>query len=268
MKFVAFANIFDPRNLGDSHCNPGHLTWVQQNLPHGWAAVPCDFRAIPPKVSAVIFGGGGMLHPGVDLTLAEIAKVYPSACWGIGLNYHHEHGDDRRKWKEALVAMTGPKFVRDPGLGKFADWAPCPSCLDPRVEAALMKARNTPAGFRGRPLIIEHHQHPIGCPYELPRIKNDCSTSFDETLARIGQASSVITNTFHGGYWSLLLGVQPYVFWGGMFSTRHRTLVDMGAKGVEDWDEVLPAAPNPLWAEYHKRSLEAFARIRRWLQKL
>jgi len=270
MKKVAFANIVDEANLGDMHCNPGRLTYIQLELAKlGWEAVACDFRNIPMGCNAVVFGGGGMLHPNVDLQLEAIAKVKPTACWGVGINYHEEHGEEMRQWKRALNAMTGPVCIRDPGYSRLT--TPCPSCLDPRLDVALNESVKVPRTFKARPLIIYHKQHPINYPFSLPprMVTNDCSTGFAEMLALIGNSRFVVTNTFHGAMWSIMLGVQPWIPKEQMFSTRHATAVAMGAKIFESWHDIKDFEPFPAQLpRYQEEAMKFFGEIKSWLSML
>lgn len=276
MKTVVFANIVDPRNLGDMHCNPGRLTWIQQNLPAGWRTEVCDFRNIPLKANAIVFGGGGMLHPGVDAELARMTKYAPCACWGVGVNYHFDHAKPWR-WRETLTAMRGPSYIRDPGY----NWpqAPCPSCLDPRIEVSLL-LRNEDERLReglppslGRtPLVISHHQRRLPNPSNWPFALNDGSTRFEDLLVMIRRSACVITNTFHGGYWSLLLGIPVFLLRSEIFSTRHHTLINYGAVLVDSWEYISnlgrPAAQTPLLKSHKDRSFEVFGQICNWLSHL
>ena len=270
MKRVAFANIVDVKNLGDMHCNPGRIAVVREELAKvGWEAIPCDFRAVPTSCHAIVFGGGGMLHPGVDVHMAEMAKRFPCATWGIGINYHNEHGPERRKWKETLDAMSGPATIRDPGYGR--ETTPCPSCLDPRIEVALQQSMQTPPGWKARPLVIYHKEHPINVPVTAPPPRmatNDCSTSFEEMLKLIGNSRAVYTNTFHGAYWALLLGVPAYIPADHMFSSRHYTALQYGAKQVGSISEVVETAKNPALQAHQKEAFAQLFRIRAWLTRL
>jgi len=209
-----------------------------------------------------------MLHPHVDAQIERMAKVRPSACWGIGINYHSDHEPEHRRWKEALLAMSGPAYIRDPGYGRLI--TPCPSVLDPRIEVTLVESAKTPRMFRCRPLFLSHKQHPIGNPYPMaPRYAfNDGSTHFEALLGLIGRSRAVVTNTFHGAYWSILLGVQPWIPADMMFSTRHSTLLKMGAKPFSQYSEIHDNEFSPQHDIYKRAALEYLEKIKEWLSRV
>lgn len=280
MKRVAFANIRDPRNLGDCTCNPAEIPEVDRLLREfGVEPVVCSFKEVPQDVTAVVFGGGGMLHPGVDTWMTSIAKRIPAATWGLGLNYHREHGPELQQWHPALKSMAGPVGIRDKVRDGFPETCvntPCPSCLRSELSDALRTMAATPWGWKARPLILEHHRHPIqGVSYAAPtprRIRNDCSTGFAEMVRLIACSRAVLTNTFHGGYWSLLLGTPVYMLQGTEFSSRHDTLRDLGVATILRGD--LPQIGASYWwnplLPAHQAAARAFLsdRLLPWLVSL
>ena len=107
-------------------------------------------------------------------------------------------------------------------LGGFRDfgnpheYVPCPSCLDSLFDETYDLQYET--------VILEHESLPLEPPNgeKLPKKKNTRELfSFEEIIRFIGEADSVITNTYHGAYWSMLLNKKVIVYkpWASKFHT-------------------------------------------------
>lgn len=202
-----FAHIFDPRNIGDSVCCPADYfpefrDMTRVNL---WDDLePYAFRDM-------IVGGGGVIHGDIETKLASFPdNGRKLIAWGIGHNQHFEN-------KRGLVSddyYSLKKFTlvgcRDWGVG-FENYVPCVSCLHSEF--------NTP---RPEPqfdyVVYEHHEHPIGINSPMKLNNNAGKGTFGIILDFLAMGRTVITNTYHGAYWAMLLD-RPVLIW-KPFSTR------------------------------------------------
>lgn len=191
-------------NLGDQIC-----------CPSDYVRLGDDVRKISIwdyKHGPVIFGGGGLLHPGVDDMLEEAltADGRPKIIWGIGTNYHGLKEPYYPSWlgKFDLVGL------RD--WGNVYEYVPCPSCLHPEFDK--------PRGVVTEEFVIyEHHNQPIQIPGTFFRraTNSQAADAFPAVLDFLSSADCVITNTYHGLYWSMLLGKKS-ICW-KPYSNRFRT---------------------------------------------
>jgi hypothetical protein len=193
-----FVHSVDPDNAGDaSACPldyfdfPGFATSVHDIYSAG-------LRRIRGKT--VIVGGGGLLHPTMLESLERLVSNNRVVFWGVGHNVHGE------------TSITYPDFVGSPDIvcAGFRDYlpsvpydhVPCPSCL---LEQMDMSSRRT-----CRIAIYEHKHVPI--PVEgYPRMKNS-TRSIDEIIRFLGSAEFVVTNSYHGVYWTYLIGGKPLLY--------------------------------------------------------
>lgn len=225
---LAFVNIHDQHNLGDQVCCPADYfhDWRNALRLDAWKDdLGCSQR--------LIFGGGGMIHGQLERALMSVgdkAKVSPIA-WGIGHNSH----DLKHKSYECLekFALVG---CRDFG-GHDYDYVPCVSCLHPAFNAKLS---NPVLPF----VVYEHHAHPINLPWFAKENNNHSKQSFSAILEFLSLGERVLTNTYHGAYWAMLLN-KPVVIW-KPFSTRFSTFKHQPRFCDEsNWKDVLMEAELP-----------------------
>jgi len=138
--------------------------------------------------------------PHVEAILANAASV---VGWGVGIHSPQQKqidGDIRGEpvWEGA--AALAQKFallgLRD-NIGWNYDHVSCVSCLAPLFAN---EHRNE---IRHRVAIYSHRRMPIGLP-GVPQMTNN--TRFAEAIGFIASAEHIVTNSYHGAYWALLLG--------------------------------------------------------------
>lgn len=166
------------------------------------------------KNDLVVIGGGGLLNYHADWNrrinnvVASGAKV---VVWGAGENTHF----DDLSQKPSLFLDGCLVGVRDFNHPLF-DYLPCPSCM----SSVFDEISNEGSGIG----IILHSDTKL--PEQLaglPVIDN--SKSMTEVVKFIKSKKVIMTNTYHGAYWSRLCDRVVVVF--GQFSTRF-----LGLNGV------------------------------------
>jgi hypothetical protein len=206
---ILFCHIIDSNNVGDlASCPRNYL-----NFEPGVETFTFNIfeETCPPVVDAVIFGGGGMLHPNIDVRIYELRKWMlqrnPNCkfiIWGIGTNYHDiKHGH----WWEWMneFDLVG---VRDYGSPYM--WVPCASCLHPELK---------PKEEAPWHHVVCYEQHSIGLGMGCPTLTNRVTyESFGEVAKFLKTATIVLTNSFHGAYWALLVGSKAVIV--NAFSNR------------------------------------------------
>jgi hypothetical protein len=144
----------------------------------------------------IILGGGGL-----SIFAESIETLEPFAeniiVWGMGAN-------------QAIIKPTPiylPSFlsrcplvgVRD--WGTSFDWVPCSSCMSPAFDKSY-KITNE-VGF------YEHYDIKMK-DAGLPNFKNN--GDFEETISFLGSCETIVTNSYHGAYWGVLLNRKVLVW--------------------------------------------------------
>jgi hypothetical protein len=188
-----------------------------------------------PEVKAgdILIGGGGLLAQnqimqGVSTLLEN--KQGKAIGWGIGHNMHvypiyssiNYTGVNRwRTMVKGQLASLGlisvslrdlaidfsaiqpvmDQFdligIRDYGYGY--PWVPCASCMHPALDQ-----------FRDSPITQEVivYEHPMFMRLDICQYpkQGNLGTDFEHVLAFLSSAETIITSSYHGAYWGILLG--------------------------------------------------------------
>lgn len=153
----------------------------------------------------VIVGGGGLLSdyffPYIKAA-REKTKKGKLVAWGIG-----QQVDEGSWWKDYKTFpykryLEGFDLVgvRDFNLGE--PWVPCASCMH--------SAFDNPTAPEHEFVVFSHlsRQVPI---QGWPTYGND-NSDFEDTIKFLSSGETVITSSYHGMYWALLLGRNVLVF--------------------------------------------------------
>lgn len=199
---ILFTHIIDPLNAGDRVCSPmPYFSWGSHE------AEEVDFRAENytfSKSGAVILGGGGLMCEGGN---RKIARIW-SFCrrngikiigWGFG---HNLIGPQERSWPRFL-GMFDLIAIRDriPNI----EYCPCPSCLHPSIRAY----RDTEPKHER---VYYSHMDRILDSRGQPHLTNArAAFEFEYVMSFIASGATVVTSTFHGAYWGLLMNRKVVV---------------------------------------------------------
>jgi len=152
--------------------------------------------------SIIILGGGGLLnHHLFEPKLNEIVNKFKNVVmWGCGVNTHY----DRKSYtnKNAKYIISKMKLV---GTRDYNDtYVPCVSCMHKAFDIDYPIKYDTVA--------YEHCDIKLDIK-GLPKIQNS-GNSIEKKLEFLGSARNIVTNTYHGMYWGLLLNknvtVKPF----------------------------------------------------------
>lgn len=247
---VTVYNFSQTPNTGDRYCSPAlYFPWLKDS-PSRW---PWEW-----EYGKSIFGGGGLLHPGTDHCLLKaVQSGAPTVIWGIGLNYH------------GCMGQIYPKFFDDcdlVGLRELGNpwrFVPCPSCMAPEFDRAVRCDADVP-------LVIYEHANqsiPESVAPGAPRKTNEDGSGLNDVLSFLASGRQVITNTFHGAYWSILLGKSPILY--QPFSNRFLALGDVRIAYEHNWSAVVMNSERDLFVnltEARNINLEFADDVRRLLE--
>ena len=145
-----------------------------------------------------IVGGGGLIHPRFSLFLKKVSKKSNmSVLWGVGHNYNP-------KMKKGNDIPLYPKWIKNFNLVGIRDhinldlYLPCASCMHPAFDKTY-DVTNDVVYFlhahKSKGIVVDH----------VPVMYNDQMDIY-KVIEFLGSAKTVVTNSYHGAYWSMLLG--------------------------------------------------------------
>lgn len=185
-------NLFrvDKNNVGDMYSTP--CKYFDFNC----KVTQLDILGKSTKQTApMIVGGGGMLIWKNKLSKIIRNKSHPIIFWGIGVNDHHK--------RRSVI----PSFVKDIDLYGIRDdiqgyhWVPCPSCMHSLFDIEY--------NIKHDIIFYQHKNFQIGIDEQFPLMTN--KASIGEVIPFLGSGNIVITNSYHGVYWSTLLGKKVLI---------------------------------------------------------
>lgn len=207
---IYFCNTLYKANLGDLLSSPWnyfpvlqHSAWIDaDDYPRG----------------DVIFGGSGMIYQGYQASMIRASEdpAIKKIVWATGINRHGSTDVIFPQWLDKFHLVG----LRD--FGNPYEYVPCPSCLNAQFD---VKRKSIVDEI----VVFEHDMFPItldGNP-TFPRMKNGDVTSpcgFYQVLDFLAKGQIVITNSYHGTYWSMLLGQKVLLYkpWSSKFlSFKH-----------------------------------------------
>lgn len=222
-------SIHDENNLGDRVCNPCDYFDELKDV-RRWNAWDTDWMYSPTNI---IVGGGGLVHEMLERYLRAITRRPDRKliAWGLGHNRHDPPTIDYRDTLDGfdLVGVRDYKAAQERGW----DYVPCASCMSvgfdefdaPRFDCAMFSHHERPFHIKGR-------------MFSTPWLSNDCHNMM-QVLRHIASAETVITNTYHGAYWALLLGRKVLLY--KPFSSRFTDFkYPLPVCDENNWQEVEP----------------------------
>jgi hypothetical protein len=212
MKNIIFTNVAYPGNAGDYWSSPlKYYDFPNKELQQVHFLDFCGaVRNIPEyelyniKDKVVVIGGGGLIaHKGNYLqeTIEWLVENNKVIFWGIGSNSVIPYNYNIFRHKNVLSVG-----VRDIAFGLNYKYVPCVSCKNPLFD--INKEIDSEIG------LIEHPDFPIDIS-GIPKIQN--SSNIDDIINFISSKEILISSTFHGVYWSQLLGKKVLYYLDGQF---------------------------------------------------
>ncbi|NJL02884.1 MAG: hypothetical protein HC838_05490 [Spirulinaceae cyanobacterium RM2_2_10] len=268
-QFIVNAHVVDDQNIGDLVSSPlryfpfpGFETQTLDLRALGQAAATsADTAASTQRVLGLpqladgdrchlIVGGGGLIAPrflsGIQqLQQVELGDRAQRIVWGIGQQNYGRRPTGNQSLVNALV-QASQRFDYEPYLAGFdllgirdheandpnVAWVPCASCLHPAFD------RDYPIEHEF--VVFSHKKFQIYVD-RLPRITNE-SNDLESILRFLGSGETILTSSYHGAYWGLLLGRKVLAF---PFSTKFVTLKHQpGYYPLKNWrDQVIRVRP-------------------------
>jgi hypothetical protein len=252
----------DPTNVGD-WWSPPHRYFAlkpEQTL---------DLVHLPdllPQHGLVLVGGGGLGREGFRGHLQHLRRACPDAqlvAWGVGADL--PDFDIEREHRPSAADLLGDYFQEFDHVKSRVwmpdqpdQWVPCSSAMHPEFDNLWGQApdvdvvvyshkrkRMQPPSWRN---LWKKSRSPLSLPRSVSVIHADNEgQDIVGKLKTLARARVVVTNSYHGVYWSTLLGkkVVCVPFKSGLFSFRHRPLYRLRTISLDDL-HLAPAHPEAL----------------------
>lgn len=199
---IVGSHIIDRKNLGDRSCCT--LSYFPFGSKH------FDIRGHPEVFQGkhVIIGGGGLLHKKYEAVFKALLAFREHQSpdsklifWGAGINIHGASSVEYPEWL-AQFDLVG---LRD--YGNPYAYVPCASCVNVEFDRPRSSVVH-------EWVVYEHKNVPIRSPWfsKVPRLNNCGKLKLGDTLDFLSKGKNIITNSFHGAYWSLLLGRDVWLY--------------------------------------------------------
>lgn len=270
---IHFVNRIDKDNLGDWLCSPLNYYYeyfskfniVRHDIDFiDWHEIKRD--------DIVIIGGSGMFN--VTISFNENINKLLNRCdnviaWSVGFNTHDKQWFQGNEFPDILINKFKLCTIRDYNHDSKIEYLPCPS--------VFAFANSNFEIIKRKFGIIEHKDLPInGDFYGIERISNAYSLS--EVKNFISTSECIITNSYHMGYWSLLLKKKVIIV--DKFSTKfdyykYRPIfIYTAGKSSKDLQEEIEKAFNEAenYSEAYNEAIELnnefFSRVKTIIEQL
>lgn len=178
-------HIKNTKNIADLFCNASRYYEIN--------AESEDFSNLNKHYNSNIVFGGGMLLKKLDNDPTILSKIKgKKISWGAGCsrNQLKSYNYSKRPFIKKFDLFS----TRDYGLG--LEYVPCPSCKNSLFQKKY-KIKND--------IIVYSNKLSKNLKItDFPSNDNE-NMSLEETIEFIGSANTVITSSYHGVYWSMLL---------------------------------------------------------------
>ena len=222
---IVFKHHRDTDNLGDAVCSP--FDYVPDLAARGLAL---DLSKPTPPTNAVIYGGGKIMG-GLRKTLGgEDFAARHRIAWGVSTV--QSSSISIKYWRAfRCLDLVG---TRDWGDDRFI-YAPCVTCLAPYFDEPHCEEHDV--------VLYLHHwkssSQRVARPKNIPARENN-DPDFAEVIRFLGSGRIVVSNSYHGVYWGLLLGKKVLCL---PFSNKFKNYrVSPGYADAETWPESLDKA--------------------------
>jgi hypothetical protein len=200
----------DTKNIGDYFSAPHHYF---EELKDTFLDI-FDYKSEDSEISdnfiekisnnAVIVGGGGLLNRGgfrrqMGLMEDLTQKGKKIVLWGVGHNEKKPSTFGKVTEYSVDVSRFGLVGTRDVNMP--GEYVPCVSCMHPIFDEKFEVTQETGVVFHKdtlrKPKITKKF-------HDYPTSSN--TTDLESLIRFIGSSESVITDSYHTMYWSMLLG--------------------------------------------------------------
>lgn len=186
---LLFQHLRNTKNIGDFACSPfDYFDWADATVK--------DMREPSEPYDATIFGGGKIFGGLAEAKGVNKANDPLHIAWGVGTRQSFPISGKYRRARQ-LCDLVGS---RDWGDTRY-DYAPCASCMSPLFDESIIPEHDVVFYWHGG----KTRKQGIEIPDAIPAKANNVG-NFEDSIRFMASGKTVISNSYHGVYWSLLLG--------------------------------------------------------------
>lgn len=187
---ITFLHLRNTRNIGDRWCSPyDWFDWPE-------SVEVRDIRTAGAPYDVGIYGGGRIFGGLSKFSGVKDITNSLHIAWGVGTLQAFP-----LSWKyyraRRLCDLVGSRDYSDHRY----TWSPCVSCLAPQFDLPPNPVHDAVFYYHAG----KTSKQEIIIPNEMPKLSNNCDT-LEEALDFISSGKTVISNSYHGVYWALLMG--------------------------------------------------------------
>jgi hypothetical protein len=189
---ITFAHWAGTKNVGDIHAAP-YMYFDFGGRSQAVLNVPDIGRA---NSGALVVGGGKILLDQPEwLAKVESGK---NIIWGVGAEPELEYSPELLD----KFQLVGVRESASPMIdGKQSFFVPCASCMSPLFDGKYETPHEAVFYYHAAKTTQAQFEAMAG----LPRYPNNLA-DMEEAVRFIASGDGVVTNSYHGAYWALLLG--------------------------------------------------------------
>jgi hypothetical protein len=150
------------------------------------------WRAVDADVTIV---GGGVLATWMPRYVRPSKRL---VGWGVGYTQSARFGrhDDRAHWAAGMVAdLYGARDAFPPRASTSYEYVPCASCLHPAFDRAYQVQHE-----------VVYYGHALRGPFSgVAPYQTNATHDVEGTIAFLASGAQIVTSSFHGMYWGVLL---------------------------------------------------------------
>lgn len=197
MNKISFVNFNNPKtnnnNTGDLFCSPS----LYFNFSDHKIEDLCQY--FPSSSDICIIGGGGifLLESIRENSYAKYLICQKKIIWGAGNNVHDTdlYVNDKNLKSFDLVGLRDNKNYHD------YEFVPCVSCMHKAFDETYKTEEDI--------VIYNHYDYDI--PLNFKKMNNQGNDIY-EKINFLASSNCIITNTYHGMYWGILLGKKVVIY--------------------------------------------------------
>ena len=192
---VSFLHLRDTWNVGDRWCSPfDYFDWRDAA---SIRAQVSDLRLDGGDYDVGVFGGGKIMRNIASSPAYRQGEGRLNIGWGLSTVQRNPFSPAYRRARLRLDLIGSRDWEHD---GKV-HWVPCPSSQDPFFDA--------PPSPDHEVVVYAHFQKSRRMMEELPGSipwRYNHGGDLDDALRFIASGGTVVSNSYHGVFWALLMG--------------------------------------------------------------